>query len=59
VDGIGHPGGGIGVLLIAPYIDDMGALTSFIVISAFLVGPALVAQLGTPTRDRRLEEVSP
>jgi MFS transporter, putative metabolite:H+ symporter len=59
VDGVGHLGGGIGVLLVAPYIDDMGALTSMIVLAGFLIAAAAIAQFGTPTRARRLEEISP
>ncbi|HEY2603442.1 MAG TPA: MFS transporter, partial [Thermoleophilaceae bacterium] len=59
VDGVGHLGGGIGVLLIAPHIADMGALTSFVVLAGCLGVAAVIAQFGIRTRDRRLEEVSP
>jgi predicted MFS family arabinose efflux permease len=59
VDGVGHIGGGIGVLLIAPHLEDWGALTSFLVISGCLAVAAVIAQFGIRTRDRRLEEVSP
>jgi MFS transporter, putative metabolite:H+ symporter len=58
VDGVGHLGGGIGVLVIAPYIEDMGALLSIVVISAFLCAAALVARLGIATRGRKLDEIS-
>ena len=59
VDGVGHLGGGIGVLLIAPHLDHWGALASFLVIAGFLVVAAVIAQFGIRTRARRLEEVSP
>jgi MFS family permease len=59
VDGVGHLGGGIGVLLIAPHIADMGALTSFVVLAGCMGVAAVIAQFGIRTRDRRLEEVSP
>jgi MFS transporter, putative metabolite:H+ symporter len=59
VDGVGHLGGGVGVLLITPYIPDLGPLLAFLLIGAFLVAAALIAQLGTRTRGRLLEEVSP
>jgi MFS family permease len=59
VDGVGHLGGGIGVLLIAPHIADMGALTSFIVLAGCLAAAAVIAQFGIATRAKRLEEVSP
>jgi len=47
------------VLLVAPYIADMGALVSMIVLSAFLLAAAAIAQFGVPTRGKRLDEVSP
>ena len=59
VDGIGHLGGGIGVLLIAPLIPQLTPLGAMLLISSFLVLAAVIAQFGTATRSRRLEEVSP
>ncbi len=59
VDGIGHLGGGIGVLLIAPQIPHMSVLGAFLVISGFLVVAAVIAQFALNTRARRFEEVSP
>jgi MFS transporter, putative metabolite:H+ symporter len=58
VDGVGHIGGGIGVLLIAPLIPKMTVFEAFMVISAFLVAAAVVAQLSLRTRGRRFEELS-
>ena len=67
VDGVGHLGGGVGILVIAPLIPTLlsslgltaGPIVIFLIIAAFLVAAAIIAQFGTPTRDRRLDEVSP
>jgi MFS transporter, putative metabolite:H+ symporter len=59
VDGVGHLGGGIGVLVIAPLIPHLGALRAMLVICGFLVLAAVIAQFGTATRSRALEEISP
>src|SRR5216684_5439266 len=67
VDGIGHLGGGVGILVIAPLIPGLiaslgrttGALVIFVIIAAFLILAAIVAQFGTSTRNKRLDEVSP
>jgi MFS transporter, putative metabolite:H+ symporter len=59
VDGIGHVGGGIGVALIAPLIPHLNPLEAMLLICSFLVLAAVIAQFGTATRSRMLEEVSP
>jgi MFS transporter, putative metabolite:H+ symporter len=59
VDGVGHLGGGIGVLLIAPQIPNMSVLGAMLLVSAFLVAAAIVAQFSPRTRGRHYEEVSP
>ena len=59
VDGIGHVGGGIGLLLIAPNLAQLGPLNSFLLIGAFLVVAAVIAQFGIATRGVRLDVVSP
>ena len=59
VDGIGHLGGGLGILLIAPLIPTLGPVNTFLIIGAGLVVAAIIAQFGTATRTRRLDEVSP
>ena len=59
VDGIGHIGGGIGVLLIAPLLPQLGPWGSFFLIDAFLVVAAIIAQFGPSTRGKRLDIVSP
>jgi MFS transporter, putative metabolite:H+ symporter len=59
VDGIGHVGGGVGILLIAANISTLGAVGTFLVIGGCLVVAAIIAQFGTSTRELRLDEVSP
>ncbi len=66
-DGLGHLGGGVGVLFIAPLIPILlasmgatkGAIVIFLIINAFLIAAAIVAQFGVATRQKRLDEVSP
>ncbi len=59
VDGFGHLGGGIGVLLIAPQIPHMSVLGAFLVVAGFLVVAAVIVQFAINARDRRFEELSP
>jgi MFS family permease len=59
VDGIGHVGGGVGILLIAGNITTLGPVGTFLVIGGCLVVAAVIAQFGTSTRKMRLDEVSP
>jgi MFS family permease len=59
VDGVGHLGGGIGVLLIAPALPDLSILGALLLISSFLVVAAVLAMFGVETRNRRFEDVSP
>ncbi|HEU5230821.1 MAG TPA: MFS transporter [Ktedonobacteraceae bacterium] len=59
VDGIGHLGGGIGLLVIAPLIPNLGALYTFLIIGGCLVVSAIIAQAGNATKHKRLDEVSP
>ncbi len=59
VDGVGHLGGGIGVLLIAPTIPHMSILGALLLISGFLVVAAIIGSFGIETRNRRFEEISP
>src|SRR5579864_7654686 len=66
-DGIGHLGGGVGILVIAPLIPTLlmnlgsttGPIVIFLMIAAFLIVAAIVAQFGTATRQKRLDEVDP
>jgi putative MFS transporter len=59
VDGIGHLGGGIGVLVIAPQIPNMSVLGTMMLIGAFLLAAALIGQFSVKTRGRHYEEISP
>jgi MFS family permease len=59
VDGVGHLGGGIGVLLIAPAVPHLSILGSLLLITAGLVVAAIIGSFGIETRNRRFEEVSP
>ena len=59
VDGIGHLGGGVGLMLIAPLIPHLGVLAAMLLIIAFLVLAAVIAQFGIATQDRLLDDISP
>jgi putative MFS transporter len=59
VDGIGHVGGGVGLLLIAPLLATISPLSAFLLIGGFLVVSAVIAQFGGATRGKRLDLVSP
>ena len=59
VDGIGHLGGGIGVLIIAPLIPHMSVLGAFLLVAGFLVVAAVIGQFTLNTRARRFEDLSP
>ncbi len=58
-DGIGHLGGGFGVLLLVPLLPTLGAFWGLVVIALFLALAAVVAQFGISTRGRTLGEISP
>lgn len=59
VDGIGHVGGGVGLMVIAPLALHMSVLNALLLISGFLVVGAIIAQFGINTRGRKLDEISP
>lgn len=59
VDGVGHLGGGIGILVLAPILPHMSVLAAFILISSFLIVASILAQFTVHTRNRSLESVSP
>jgi len=59
VDGVGHLGGGIGVLIIAPLVPKMSTLGALSLVSSFLVVAAVIGLFGIETRNRRFEDVSP
>jgi MFS family permease len=59
VDGVGHLGGGVGLIFIAPLIPYLGVLSAMLIIIGFLVLAAVIAQFGVATKDRLLDEISP
>lgn len=59
VDGTGHIGGSIGILVLAPLIPHLSVFSALMLISCFLVIAAILAQFTTHTRARVLESVSP
>jgi MFS transporter, putative metabolite:H+ symporter len=65
VDGIGHVGGGIGLIIIAntviPNLNTQpnGVLYAFLLIGGFLVVAAIIAQFGIATRGKRLDVIAP
>lgn len=59
VDGVGHVGGGIGILAIAPHLSNMSTLGALMLISCFLVVAAIIAQFTPHTRGRNLDHISP
>lgn len=59
VDGVGHLGGGIGVLVIAHYVTHLSTLGALLLISCFLVVAAVIIQFAPRTRGRHLDQVSP
>jgi MFS transporter, putative metabolite:H+ symporter len=67
VDGVGHLGGGVGILFIAPLIPTLlaslgatkGAIVIFLIIDVFLLAATIIAQFGVATRRKRLVKASP
>jgi MFS family permease len=66
-DGLGHLGGGVGILLLAANIPNLlahfgtsnGPLVILLLICVGIVVAAILAQFGPATRAKRLDEVSP
>lgn len=59
VDGIGHIGGGVGMLVLVPFMPTLGPVGTFLVLGGFLVVSSVVAQFGISSKAKRLDEVSP
>ncbi len=59
VDGIGHIGGGVGIIALASLFPTLGPVVTFLILGGFLVVASVIAQFGTATRQKRLDEVSP
>ncbi len=63
-DGLGHLGGGIGLIIVGALIASLGSghegvLVLFIIIALFQIVSAIIAQFGPKTANKRLDEVSP
>ena len=59
VDGVGHLGGGIGVLVIAPLVPHMSTFAALVFVSSFLFVAAIIGMFGIETRNKRFEDISP
>ncbi|WP_298210837.1 MFS transporter [Ferrimicrobium sp.] len=59
VDGIGHLGGGLGILIIAPILPHVSKVEAVLLISGFLIVAAIIAQFGARTKGMTLEETAP
>src|SRR6266568_3682699 len=59
VEGGGHIGGGLAVILIGSIISSIGPLGSFLLLGGYLVVASVLAMFGTSTRNKRLDEVAP
>ena len=59
VDGVGHVGGGIGILVLAPIIPHLNVVGALILVSCFLIIASILAQFTVHTRNRSFEQVSP
>lgn len=59
VDGLGHVGGGVGMSYVLSFVSRLGPFLTFFLLSFFLLVAACLALFGTPTRQKRLDEVSP
>ena len=59
-DGLGHLGGGIGLIIVGALITSgLPILALFVIIAMFQIISAIIAQFGPKTANKRLDEVSP
>jgi len=59
VDGLGVTGGMVGVLVIAPLVPHLSSLAALVVICAFQIVAAVIAQFAPRARNEALEVLSP
>lgn len=59
VDGVGHVGGGIGMIVIAPLLPRMSVFGGLALAGGFLLVAGLIAQFGVRSRNKLLDEISP
>jgi hypothetical protein len=48
----------IGLIALAPLFPTLGPIVTFLILGGFLVVASVIAQFGTATRQKRLDEVS-
>ena len=59
-DGLGHLGGGIGLIIVGALLaSGQSILALFVIIAIFQIISAIIAQFGPKTANKRLDEVSP
>ena len=59
-DGLGHLGGGIGLIIVgALLLSGLSTLALFVIIALFQIISAIIAQLGPKTANKRLDDISP
>ena len=59
-DGLGHLGGGIGLIIVGALIaSGLPILALFVIIAMFQIISAIIAQFGPKTANKRLDEISP
>jgi MFS family permease len=59
-DGLGHIGGGIGLIIVGALLaSGQSILVLFVIIALFQIISAVIAQFGPRTTNKRLDEVSP
>ena len=59
-DGLGHIGGGIGLIIVGALLSSgQSILALFVIIALFQIISASIAQLGPKTANKRLGQVSP
>jgi hypothetical protein len=59
-DGLGHLGGGFGLIIVGALLaSGQSILALFVIIALFQIISAGIAQLGPRTANKRLDEVSP
>ena len=59
IDSIGHVGGGLGLSYVVLLVNRLGPFLMLMTLGCCLLTAALLALFGTPTRKKRLDEVSP
>ena len=59
VDGVGHLGGALAVLVVVPNLEHLSPLGAFLLIAAFQAVAAILVRFAPKTRDQPLDQLSP